>query len=184
VRLRAVTLSDELVRAAIADRLGELVVPMRPQPVARRVGLQTLWLWGNTDEREWWTIACPLGAVGDELWGREAFGFGYRNGDKIVVYRADMSGGERLCYTWRSALQMRRADSRLRFAITALRCERIQHASADSARLRGFASVAEFRAWWDRSTSGSKPRAPRDGESWDENPWVFVASVRRVEAKI
>lgn len=188
MRLRAVTLSDELVRAALADRLGELVVPMRPQPDTHAFGLSGReWVWPPTGairsaDRKTWTVGCPLGAIGDELWSREA----WSTLDGQTIYRTDYT--YRPAYIsrsirWRSALQMRRADSRLRFVITANRCERVQHATSDSARLRGFASVAEFRAWWDRSTSGSKPRAPRDGESWNENPWVFVASVRRVEAK-
>lgn len=210
MRLRAVTLSDELVRAAIDDRLGELVVPMRPQPGVVRLGGNPAWIWPpcspiRTMDRRAWTVGCPMGAVGDRLWSREAWNWaaddelapgefakhcperaGYRA--QFCVYRA---GGptthpdhpEWRRAVWRSALQQKRYAARFLYEITALRCERIQHATADSARLRGFASVAEFRAWWDRSTSGSKPRAPRDGESWDENPWVFVASVRRVEAK-
>lgn len=183
MRTRAVTLSDELVRAAYANRLGELRVPMRPQPVPQDAGFGRVWLWPSRGDirsanRDTWTIGCPLGAVGDRLWSREC----WAEVDGQVVYRANFDGdASRL--RWRSALQQPCQRSRLLFEITALRCERVQHITATGAQLAGFTSVAEFRAWWDRPSSGSKPRAPRDGESWDENPWVFVASVRRVEAK-
>jgi hypothetical protein len=205
VRTRAFTFADELARAALGDRLGELRVPMRPQPTAQRIGLQTLWLWANTTDRRTWTVECPLGAVGDRLWSREAWApcrEAQQDPAELVWYRADMSrwafwspSGERSLRPtpkvggvlpprgWRSALQMPRDLSRLTFEITALRCERLQHITGYGAQLSGFASVAEFRTWWDRASSGSRPRAPRDGESWDENPWVFVASVRRVEVR-
>jgi hypothetical protein len=210
MRTRAVTLSDELVRAALDDRLGELVVPMRPQPGVIRLGGNPAWIWPpcspiRTTDRRTWTIGCPLGAVGERLWGREAWNWSSDNelipGEPATkstkragyraqwgVYRADgfrnhpdhPEWGRTL---WRSALQMPRDLSRLTFEITALRCERLQHITGYGAQLSGFASVAEFRTWWDRATSGSKARAPRDGESWNENPWVFVASVRRVEVR-
>jgi hypothetical protein len=211
VRTRAFTFADELVRAALGDRLGELVVPMRPQPVTQSFGLSGReWIWPprgdvRSAHRDTWTIGCPLGAVGDRIWSRECWAAcreAQQSPPEIVWFRSDMSrwafwsptgkrslhstpkaGGVLPPRAWRSALQMPRDLSRLTYEITALRCERVQHVTADSARLRGFASVAEFRAWWDRASSGSRPRAPRDGESWDENPWVFVASVRRVEMR-
>jgi hypothetical protein len=173
--MRGHVLPDEFVRATLAGRLSALVVPMRPQPTARRVGLQTVWMWGGTSDRSAWTIACPLGQPSDRVWCREA----HAQIDGGVLYRATHTG-PRPDGGWRCAVQMQGPDSRLTFEIVANRCEQLQQSASTIAAALGFASVDELRAFWDRTSSGSKSRAPRDGESWNENPWVHVATVRRV----
>jgi hypothetical protein len=117
--------------------------------------------------------------VRDLVWVRECFVIW---DDGRVLYRAT-HGGYSPAHGWRSAVQMQRADSRLTFEITAERCAQLQQDAPTIAHALGFASVAELRSFWDRASSGSRPRAPRDGEAWNENPWVYVASVRRVEAR-
>lgn len=91
---------------------------------------------------------------------------------------------------WQPATRMRRWASRWLLEVTAERVERVQEATADGARASGVAAIGEsfplrvepmslyghaLAHLWDEQYSH------RPGLAWEANPYVFVATVRRVE---
>jgi hypothetical protein len=137
-------------------------------------------------------VRCPYGVPGDRLWVRETFAenAGTAGG---IVYRADVGdschGVARLdlkCQEWthhvdrwRPSIFMPRRFSRILLEITGVRVERLQDISDDDCRAEGYDRSHAFpREWFARLWASINGPG-----SWAANPWVWVVSFRRVEAK-
>lgn len=149
----------------------------------------SLWTWMIGDGPAAYAVgdrACPYGAPGDALWGRETWApvldyVDARHSDELVAsvaYRATYGGSHGLGFGWRSSTQMPRWASRISLEITDVRVERLQDISEDDARAEGVACDdyitprAEFAELWDSVTQ----RAP-----WASNPWVWALTFKRIE---
>lgn len=129
---------------------------------------------------------CPHGQAGDRLWVRETWRPGtvwsWRDGpddpsrlipiEPPIVYRAD---GEDPDDHWRSALFLRRADSRLILSITEVRVERLCAITEADARAEGYGDVAGFMRAFVALND------PQDKIGWWRvDPWVWVITLARV----
>ena len=124
---------------------------------------------------------CPYGIPGDWLWVKETFepltkGYSYR-ADGLV---------EKPFKQWKSSRFMPRIASRILLEITNVRVERLQDITEDGAKLEGakpsfldgndIVSVVPFyrdgfmHLWNEINGPGS----------WDENPYVWVVSFKRI----
>lgn len=142
---------------------------------------------------------CSYGEIGDRLWVRETWGLvnhgGYAVDPSTLCYRADgeqrlVKPDELLAYNegrdrpvlpregWRPSIHMPRWVSRLTIELTAVRVERLQKITLAGARAEGVSeavSVGKFRQLWDGLNQAR-------GFGWDENPWVWVLTFKKVAA--
>lgn len=131
-------------------------------------------------------VKCPYGQVGDVLWVRETWDFGYP-----YAYKAD---GALPITKWRPSIHMPKAACRLFLRITNVRVERLQDISEEDAIAEGVSrypkspiygyknylhedmycltAVDSFRTLW-HSINGE--------QSWNDNPWVWVVEFERIE---
>ena len=147
---------------------------------------------GATDTR------CPYGVPGDRLWVKETFyvdhGDFFYGGplpkerpiwaDDMLYFRADSPRGsccdlipECQCAEvgptkWRSSIHMPRWASRITLEVVGVLVQRVQDISEEDARAEGFASRAEFAAYWDTIHGPG---------AWERNDWVWVFEYRRFE---
>ncbi|EMK7726176.1 hypothetical protein V9P73_004302 [Yersinia enterocolitica] len=155
-------------------------------------------VFGVADEDEGY--ACPLGAVGDQLWVRETFATGLCT-ESTLAYRAthkteDLEEGWGETIKWTPSIHMPRWASRINLLITGVRVERLNDISEQDAISEGLECYVDdgvpyygpfnngdcrpdvvFRGLWD-SIYGQK-----EGENWQANPWVWVINFERMEAK-
>ncbi len=156
-------------------------------------------LWG----RETWRLADPDGddAVSEDVYGPYAPFVGGNGSRKIrwrVIYRATSPEshpkyGKAL---WTPSIHMPRWASRITLEITDINVERVQDITEDDARAEGV--NPEFRTVVARSDGGPDYHIPcsyrggfantwdaiyakLSGLSWDEDPWVWAITFRRVE---
>ena len=146
---------------------------------------------------------CPYGSSGDRLWVREAHWI--HESERIVAYRADgempkhMEGSR-----WRPSIHMPRWASRLLLEVTEVRVERLQEITEEGAIAEGVTASESV----DHSTEGVRlgdgwilgPTTEwhsasgnfallwdsfndKRGHGWDENPWVWVVSFRRLQSQ-
>ncbi|MEZ0197347.1 hypothetical protein AB9U01_25170 [Pseudomonas qingdaonensis] len=148
---------------------------------------------------------CPYGQVGDRLWVRETFmdlrGTGIEHRPtpdsplQRYVYGADVKVGSFADETrkdyglkWRPSIHMPRAACRLLLEITAVRVERLQAITEQSAQAEG---LTPWRWSGDDGYSDDGETA-RDqffdlwqringAGSWAANPWVWVVEFKRVD---
>lgn len=146
-------------------------------------------LWG----RETWRLADPDGedAVSEDVYGPYAPFVGGNGSRKIrwrVIYRATSPEshpkyGKAL---WTPSIHMPRWASRITLEITDINVERVQDITEDEAIKEGVVDPIMgtyglnprtiFRDLWDAIY------AKRSGLSWDENPWIWAITFRRVES--
>lgn len=134
-------------------------------------------------------VKCPYGAPGDQLWVRETHYLVYAQGNPNnhvieIDYKADANHTKRLCpQKWRPSIHMPRSASRIQLEILGVRVERLKAISETDSLAEGVipeqistdvkrTAYSEFKNLW-CSTYG--------GESWDENPWVWVIEFKRIE---
>lgn len=127
-------------------------------------------------------IVCPYGVPGDRLWVRETWAW-TDSLKRAVAYRAD---GDKVL-DWRPSIHMRREYSRLTLEVCEVRVQRVQEITQAEMQAEGItlpegiaAACGCITCWrnewirlWD---SINKSR----GFGWDNNPWVWVISFRRV----
>lgn len=151
-------------------------------------------------------VRCPYGAVGDQLWVREAWS--YYGGDEYLYQRdpiavsfraSDDFGGRPIPGgRWRPSIHMPRWASRLTLEVTSVRVERVQSISEDDARAEGVARAGGFMStsscWMNCGSDGpsfttargsfmslwDSINGEREGCSWADDPWVWVVGFRRV----
>lgn len=156
---------------------------------------------GNNQDR--CSIPGPYDA--ERLWVRETWRTAVRDGICGVEYAADGAfipiadtreaadawvddhQNSRHGVKWRPSIFMRRWASRLALAVESIRVERLQDISEEDARAEGVTlhgttrymgeATAAFRGLW-QSINGARP-----GCSWDENPFCWVVTFRRVDGR-
>jgi hypothetical protein len=145
-------------------------------------------------------IACPYGAPGDRLWVRETWALAKGTPKKqranAVQYRATGDIGPYL--RWRPSIHMPRWASRITLEVTDVRVERLNDISEEDAISEGIeeldGALDEVRLCQRAAAMHTPPEDSRvwfaelwesiHGEgSWAANPWVWVISFRRIEAK-
>lgn len=155
-----------------------------------------------------WALPCPYGAPGERLYVRETwqhsnFPLGPFDEDCSVFYRADYmddphgpdgeKSPEGRYRSWKPAIHMPRAASRIDLEVTGVRVERLQDISEADARAEGAREcdpisgrevllagasqrgsfVLHYRDIWEQINGAG---------SWAANPWVWCVSFRRIES--
>lgn len=133
--------------------------------------------------------SCPYGSVGERLWVRESFSHS-REWHMNPWYWADGDPTDGDYEKPKPSIHMPRWASRLTLEITDVRVERVQDVSENDVLAEGVtvdkvAAVAgvpwsempdlytAFRVLWDALNA-------KRGYSWNDNPFVWVLSFRRV----
>lgn len=151
---------------------------------------------------------CPFGAVGDRIWVRETFSGHYLDDAQIhdikdgrdkatdlCEYRADYPDGYQASDGWTPSIHMPRWASRITLEITGVRVERLQNISDEDVDAEGFSGdyptsifpnlfPGESNDWSHlsmRDCYGVLWKSIYGEESWQDNPWVWVISFKRVE---
>jgi hypothetical protein len=148
-------------------------------------------------------FACDYGQPGDRLWVREMWAvYGEFKDGTGYCYRAD---GDKSGVRWRSPIYMPRALSRITLEITDVRVERVQGLSEADARAEGVGATVRARLLGvpDEEAVSVDPDPQfqfpalhrnsfatvwntingwRPGCAWQDNPWVWVVSFKRVQA--
>lgn len=165
---RPIIFSAPMVRATLAD------LKTQTRRVVKNAHIITC------DDRVGVTdTPCPYGVPGDRLWVRETFfEYPWVCSDGIettrIAYRATdefsypASQGDR----WRSPIHMPRWASRITLEVVGVRVQRVQDITEEDARAEGFASRAEFAAYWDTIHGPG---------AWERNDWVWVVEYWRIE---
>lgn len=146
---------------------------------------------------------CPYGQPGDGLWVREA----WCHVDGQDYYRADFDQADlkhekrvrKLCpdlaaaypeSRWKSSRHMPRWASRITLEITGIRVERVQDISEADAKAEGVEPITEMTAAWGPQQTPhwfafmklwDSLNDKRPGCSWNDNPWVWCISFKRIE---
>ena len=183
MRERPILFSAPMVRAILAGAKTQTRRIMKPQPTRVDGGVPF------GDGPKWAraapgsaVISCPHGKRGDRLWVREAH---YIIGEhREVFFRAtqDSNNSPTLSWPgpWRPSIHMPRWAGRITLEVTGVRAERLQSISAADGWAEGICyspdvdPVHEFRELWERINGPG---------SWDANPWIWVVSFRRLDAK-
>jgi hypothetical protein len=204
---RGIICSAQQVRAILAGTKTQDRRIVKPQPTF--IESSGRWRWPlskrhdnggkcpavYTASREWWEYvpceAYPYGQPGDRLLVRETWAWDDEDGARF--YRADVGSGNEADdwernridgaprYRWRPSIHMPRWASRITLEITAVRVQRLQdigHADAiaegitgeELFRAQGYAPLAYRRLW----------ESINCHDSWEQNPFVWVLSFRRL----
>jgi hypothetical protein len=198
----SIIFNGDMVRAILRGEKTQTRRPVKPQPATGCIysingahnaalhltdaGCQVRYI-PPTGRSKDHLLLCPFGQPGDRLWVRETFALGeppYFG----VAYRADEGdnpedvGGER--QKWTPSIHMPRYLSRITLEITDINVERVQDITADEAIKEGVVDPI-------MGTYGLSPKTVfRDmwndiyaerGLGWNENPWVWAITFRRVE---
>lgn len=159
----------------------------------------------ETVQRELMALAmrCPYGVPGSRLWVRETWAetdradgtpvVAYRAGGCIAVGRDGIRGPDCLLSTiawdetphadqWRPSIHMPRWASRILLEVTGVRVERLQEISVRDCVAEGIPAGGpenpdgiertEYCALWEQINGPG---------SWEENPWVWCVSFRRIK---
>jgi hypothetical protein len=197
---RPIMFSGAMVRSIIDGRKTQTRRVMRIQPTVVRhwANVETngvRWTWPNGDEatyadrpdviasyteRDFWKH-CPYGQPGDRLWVRETWG---KLDMGSACHRADDESATPADGRWRPSIHMPRWASRLTLEVTDVRVQRLREISEEDARAEGVDAPTpdmpsltgrfRFECLWD-SINGERP-----GCSWENNPWVWCVSFRRL----
>lgn len=145
---------------------------------------------------EEWSVFCPYGAPGGQLWVRETFmpltvGYGYK-ADGLI--RTGKIPGTNTYYqprlTWKPSIHMPRVASRIILELTDIWVERVQDLTPENALREGVARKIEdgkevYRHYlkdkWGPSPVHSFETLwvkINGRESWDKNPWVWRLSFK------
>ena len=155
-----------------------------------------------------WAMRCPLGQAGDRLWVRETWQHYQNSGQRAAdfsehqrfaancFYRADESNPRTkpLSGKWRPSLLMPRWACRLVLPLVSVRVERVQDITEEDAKAEGVERISAGPGWecWMGYGPSSSCKTARDAfrsmwisiygeESWDANPWVWVAEWDHIE---
>lgn len=140
-------------------------------------------------------IICPYGQPGDRLWVRETWAeFSGIEPKVTYVYRADglydTPAKEHLCDNrWRPSIHMPRAASRILLEITDVRVEKLREITRSDIRSEGLVCPDEFKSdnleynyrhWYPDAFKSLWDGIQGPG-SWDQNPWVWVITFKRIQ---
>ena len=168
------------------------------------------WMYDGERDADYW-MACPYGQPGDRLWVRETHApqadcwgswerwtRGEGGPAPIIRYAADAEKAP-FIERWRPSIHMPRWASRITLEVTGVRVERLQEISEADAKAEGAdcltwsgieGTAADLIDWPLKEVA----HPHRNGfavlwesingpESWNANPWVWVVSFRRLDAK-
>lgn len=219
---RPILFNAEMVRAILDGRKTQTRRPVKPQPDMEIDG-ETCpdgsggWSWVPVwPEGHKWSgrtlgwAGCPLGRPGDRLWVRETWAHdapsleecrarledGLAGGLPYGPYYRTDSVHEGTGLRWRPSIHMPRWASRILLEITAVRVERVQDITLESARAEGITEyLSEFLPsqcteaeddGWRNRTSIENYRHLWESLygplAWAINPWVWVIEFRRIVA--
>ncbi len=163
-------------------------------------GAALFWVVANDpepdNEKRFKLVKCPYGQVGDRLWVRETWAYGYTNqSPDRIIYKADNTplpdALARGTYTasagfgkWAPSIHMFRKDSRITLEITDIRVERVQEISFADRLAEGITykfpyiqdTKRDFANLWDSLNA-------KRGYGWEVNPWVWVIGFKRYSTK-
>lgn len=145
---------------------------------------------------------CPHGDIRDRLWVRETFIQGveyddgcptskektwYRASDPDLTWDND-NETEHNNPPWRPSIHMPRKLSRITLEITGVRVQRLQEISEDDAQAEGFHGPLTGTDWGGVNQIGRSPKEClselwdiiNGPGAWDENPWVWAITFKRV----
>jgi hypothetical protein len=138
-------------------------------------------------------IACPYGRPGDRLWVRETMYVD--RGRETLCYAVDGTAVPRGCFAWEAwmhsyglaprkvpSIHMPRWASRLTLEVTDVRVERVRDISVADCRAEGVdGGEGTTELGW-RYSFGSLWNSINQsrGYGWNENPWVWCLSFRRL----
>ena len=198
MREHPLLMKGPLVRATLAGLKTQTRRPLRNQPPSGGYHLvRVCGPWAEF-ENDGPTLAkystkSPLGEAGDRLWVRETWQHYQNSGQRAAdfsehqrfaancFYRADESNPRTkpLSGKWRPSQLMPRWACRLVLPLVSVRVERVQDITEEDAKAEGVERISScktardsFRALW-ISIYGQ--------DSWDANPWVWVAEWDHVE---
>jgi len=135
-------------------------------------------------------VRSPFGVVGDRLWVQEtATPYPLASGQRYI-YRADYTPGEprHELKSWYKVCSMPRKACRTLLDVTDVRVVRAKDVTRADAAAIGVCGASflgyqktnwpeeNFRVLWDLL------HGDRDGEAWFQNPWLWLATVAKVEA--
>lgn len=184
---RPIIFSAPMVQALLAGRKSMTRRVLRPQPPewVTRMTHEGRCGWIGSGDGHGTLMHVPY-AVGDRLWCREVFAYGWPvegnhqlpecNQEHAITYRADGNRPFGSRRRWHSPIHMPRWASRLTLIVTDVRVQRLQDISRGDAMGEGcpFQNMADgddprewFRALWN-SLHGP--------EAWGANPWVAALS--------
>ena len=128
-------------------------------------------------------IFCPYGNIGDVLWVRETF----RIHDDEFVYKAGVLSWKNLInLPWKPSLFMPKAACRIFLQVTDVRVKRLNDITEEDAIKEGM-ELFQFKASHGFPTMTFKGLFQNiwgvinGPSSWEENPWVWVISFKRIE---
>ena len=157
-----------------------------------------------------WAARCPLGKAGDRLWVRETWCLASAESETTPTDLRPMRGS-RWCYyyatepdveheeggnrsPWRPSIHMPRWACRLVLPLVSVRVERVQDITEEDAKAEGVERISAGPGWecWMGYGPSSSCKTARDSyrslwisiygeESWDANPWVWVAEWEDIE---
>lgn len=163
--------------------------------------------WDKEEQINWRTdVKCPYGVPGDRLWVRErinrlreglevATAFGDR-----AVYAADGALTKLDTWPWKRntlpGIHCPRGLSRIMLEVTDVRVQRLQDISEEDAKAEGVTPALRDPGgdcWTDGTHRTAYeflwgqingfPGESKRRASWDENPWVWAVSFRRLDAR-
>lgn len=188
---RPILFNGEMVRAILSGSKTKTRRIMKPQPEMQNVFLGgrhcNSLVWKDTAGPDGWLMhnMCPYGKKGDRLWVRETWQGDPHDfaGGITPIYAAS---DERTEAGWRPSIHMPRWASRITLEIVSVRLERLQAISEADAKaegcLGGHGSIPGYaynatpnEQFWQLFISIYGKAA------WDENPWVWCLTFRRVE---
>jgi hypothetical protein len=208
VKEHPILFSAPMVRAILAGRKTQTRRASKPQP-DEEINGEPYWHVGGFRLRETAAnpLLCPYGRVGEHLWVRETFwaihGGQFLHDSKEqreetervnckgygIQYVADNPELSPDYWTKKPAIFMPRWASRITLEITAIRVERLQNINLDDIYAEGFENPhyrrgsvggdfsvrnVMFPEGWD------KINGKRKGCSWNDNPFVWVISFKKI----
>lgn len=209
---RPILFSTEMVRAILEVRKTQTRRVMQKQPSLKHrfkyICKERSKGWGGLFE--WLTdgmtlhehFKCPFGTVGDILWVKETWAYGFDDSRDCMVlidkalyiwYKASEPHGYN-GIKWKPSIFMPKSASRLKLRITNIRCERLNDISEEDAIKEGILSDAPpysktfwnyLEKIWDGTLDAIQSfrslwESINGIGSWEKNPWVWVIEFERI----
>lgn len=154
----------------------------------------------STDKSKLHPIKCPYGQPGDWIWVQETFAI---TADSRIFYRATAKESEiyewefltNKILSWSRSIHMPKRAARIWLKITEVWVERLQEISEENARAEGIVDAGCVNCGKNEPCGCSDPKpdpidsfirqwnsinSKKPGCSWEDNPWVFVVSFKRI----
>jgi hypothetical protein len=196
---RPILFRAEMVRAILEGPKTQTRRVVKPQPLSvvsadghapLKEVISQVPMWPMTGPGRDRCCPCPYGVPGDRLWVREGFAYTPKG---TPFYRADFDHDKNLSVVggWKPSIHMPRWASRITLEITDVRVQRVQEIGEEDAKAEG---VLRLGATSPDLVSGNEGHEYRisfvelwdsinatRGFSWENNPWVWALTFRRVE---